>query len=291
MLLEGGGVNLCDNGGILGPLHAPFDLDARDSRVLNLLEPVNETVVLEGEGVVVHASAEGVLESAGLGAHAAVAAALADEGRHIALARVAEAQGAVDEDLGLNGGVLRDIADLVKAQLPCQHGAGYAELGCRLHARKVVDGHLGARVQGNVGQVLPDRGDEAEILDDDAVGADLGGKARSLKRGLDLTVVDEGVERHIYLAAAHMAVAHGAFKFLVGEVLRAASGVEIAHAHIDGVRAVLHRGDHSLGRPGGRKQFDHVLCGPLYLSVNIEKMKYNLFLRELCFLKNTISRA
>ena len=178
---------------------------------------------------------------------------------------MAEAQGAVDEDLRLDGGVLRNKADLVKAQLAGQHSPCHAELGGRLHARKVVDGHLGARVQGDVRQVLPDCGDEAEVLDDDAVGADLGGKARSLKGGLDLAVIDEGVERHIYLAAAHMAVAHGAFKFLVGEILRAAAGVEIAHAHIDGVRAVLHRGDHSLGRPGGRKQFDHVLCGPLYL--------------------------
>ena len=113
--------------------------------------------------------------------------------------------------------------------------------------------------------MMPYGGDEAEILDDDAVGADLGGKARGLKRWLDLGVIDEGVERHIYLAAAHVAVAHGAFKFFVGEVLRAAAGIEVAHAHIDGVRAVLHRGDDRLGRPGGRKQFDHVLCGPLYL--------------------------
>ena len=121
-------------------------------------------------------------------------------------------------------------------------------------------------MQGDVRQVLSDCGDEAEVLDDDAVGADLGGKARRLQGGLDLAVIDERVERHIHLAAAHVAVAHGALKFLIGEVLRAAPGVEVAHAHINGVRAVLHRGDHSLGRPGGRKQFDHDGCGPLSVS-------------------------
>ena len=56
-----------------------------------------------------------------------------------------------------------------------------------------------------------------------------------------------------------MAVAHRALIFLIGEIFRAAPGVVVAHAHVHGVRAVLHRGDHSLGRPGGGKQFDHIV--------------------------------
>ena len=218
--------------------------------------------------MVVHAPAERILQTAGLGAHAAVAAALADQGRHVALARVAEAQGPVHKDLRLDGGVLSDIADLVKAQLPCQHRAGQTQLRRGLHARQIMDRHLGAGVQGDVRQVLADGGDETEILDDDAVGPAFGGEAGTVQSGLDLAVVDQGVERDVNLAAADAAVTDGALELLVGEVLRAAAGIEIAHTHIYGVRAVLHRGDDGLGRSGGREQFCHICVFAPLVMIN-----------------------
>ena len=102
------------------------------------------------------------------------------------------------------------------------------------------------------------------------------------KRGLHLPVVDQGVERHIDLAAADMAVAHGALVFLIGEILCAAPGVEVAHAHIDGVRAVLHRGDHSLGRAGGREQFHHVsVCAPFVMEkILLLQIKYRVIITQ-----------
>ena len=209
--------------------------------------------------MVVHPAAQGILQAAGLGAHAPVAAALADEGGHVALAGMAEAERPVDKDLGLDGGAPGDIADLLIAQLPGQHRPGHAQLRRGLHALQVVDGHLGAGVQGNVRQVLADGGGQAQILDDDAVGPGLGGKPRALQRALHLPVVDKRIERHVHLAAADAAVAHGAFEFLFGKVFCAAAGVEIAHAHIDRVRPVLDGGDDGLGRAGGREQFDHSL--------------------------------
>ena len=156
------------------------------------------------------------------------------------------------ENLRLDGSVLGDIADLVEIQLTRQHRPRQAELRRRLHAREIVYRHLGARVQGDVRQILADGRDEAQILDDDAVGPDLGDEPGCLKRGFDLAVVDQGIERDVDLAAADAAIAHRALKVLVGEILGAAPRVEVAEAHIDSVRAVLHRGDHSLGRTGGR---------------------------------------
>ena len=218
--------------------------------------------------MVVHPSAEAVLQAAGLGAHAAVAAALADEGGHITLARVTEAQGPVYKDLRLDGGIFGNEADLLQAQLPCQHRAGHSQLRGGFRALEVVDRHLCARVQRDVGQVLADRGGQAQILHQDRVGPGLACQACALEGALHLPVVDQGVERHIHLAAADAAVTDRALELLAGEVFGAAAGVEIAHSHIDSVRAVLHRGDDSLGRSGGRQQFHHI-CAPLFMSAKM----------------------
>ncbi len=86
VLLERLGIYLRDYRGVLGALHPALDLEAGDARVLELAQPVDKAVVLEGHGVIVHAPAEAVLHAAGLGAHAAVAAAAAYERGHIALA-------------------------------------------------------------------------------------------------------------------------------------------------------------------------------------------------------------
>ena len=251
VLLEGVGVDSGDDGGVLRALHAALDLHAGDPRLLQLLEPVHQTVVLEGEGVVVHAAAQGILQTAGLGAHAPVAAALADERGHIALARMAEAQRPVDEDLRLDGRVFGDEADLFDAQLPGQHRPRHAQLRRGLHPLQVVDGHLGAGVQGDVRQVLADGGGQAQVLHQDGVGPGFGGEPRALQRALHLPVVDQGIQSHIDLAAADAAVAHGPCEFFVVEILCAAPGVEVAHAEIHGVRPVLDGGDDSLGRAGG----------------------------------------
>ena len=259
-LPEGLGVDLRDDGSIFGALHAPFDLEAGDARLLQLLQVLDEAVVLEGERIVVHAPAERVLQAAGLRAHAAVAAAAADEAGHVALAGVAEAERPVHEDLRLHGAVLRDEADLLEAQLARQYDALHAELGRGLHAREVVDAHLRARVQRDVRQGAADHRGEAQILQDQPVHADGVGQAGRLQRGVHLPVVDEGVERQVDLAAADMAVAHGLFQLFLVEVFGSAAGVEVAHAEIHGVRAVLHGGDDGLGRARGRKQFDHSFC-------------------------------
>ena len=88
--------------------------------------------------MLVHAAGEGVGHAAGLGAHAPVAAAPPDEGGHVTLAGVAEAQRAVAEDLRLNAGMLGDKTDLLQAQLPGQHGSRQAKLRRRFHAGKIM---------------------------------------------------------------------------------------------------------------------------------------------------------
>ena len=113
-------------------------------------------------------------------------------------------------------------------------------------------------MEGYVRQHRPDGPDQAQILDDDAVGPQVGGQLGSLHRGLDLPVVHQGIQRHIDLAAPDPAVAHGLFKFLVGKIPGAAAGVEIPHSQIYGVRSVLYGGDHRFRRSRRRKKLDHI---------------------------------
>ena len=128
-------VDLRDDGGVLRALHAPLDLDAADAVGLQLAQMIDKAVVLQRQGVFLRAAAHAVLHPAGLGAHAAVAAAPPDQGGHVALAAVAEAERAVDEDLRLDGGVGGDGADLAAVQLSGEHHPLHAELRRGVDAR------------------------------------------------------------------------------------------------------------------------------------------------------------
>ena len=256
-LVQDLGVDARDQGGIFGTLHAALDLETGDAGVLELGELVHKAVVLEGKGIVVHPAAEGVGHAAGLGAHAAVAAPAADQRGHIALPAVAEAQRAVDEDLGLDGSAGGDVTDLIDRQLAREHGARESHLGRGLDPGEIVDAHLRAGVQGNVRQRGAQRAHEPEILHDQSVGAERGDEPRLGDGRFRFTVVHERVERDIDPAAADAAVAHGLLKLFLGKVFRSAAGVEVAQTEIDRVGAVLYGGNDGFRRAGGGKQFCH----------------------------------
>ena len=112
-------------------------------------------------------------------------------------------------------------------------------------------------MQRNVRKCRPQHLDESQVLDDDPVRPEIGGKPGGSERVLYLAVVDEGIERDIDLAATDPAVAHGLLKLFGVEVFRAAASVEALEAQIYRVRSVLHGGDDRLRRSGGGKQFDH----------------------------------
>ena len=163
------------------------------------------------------------------------------------------------KDLCLYRGVPGYELYLFHAELAGQDRAGHAHLGRGLDPGEIVYAHLRAGVQRDVGQGLTDGVGEAEILNDYTVGAAVRGKPGGLNRRAYLPVVDERVERHIHLAAANAAVAHGALKLLVGEIFRAAPGVEISQTHIYSIRTVLYRGYDRLRRAGGGKKLCHSL--------------------------------
>ena len=78
LVLNAAGIDVRDDADVFRTLHAALDLDAGDARVLERAQMVDKAVVLEAERIIVHAAAQRILHAAGLGAHAAVAAAAAD---------------------------------------------------------------------------------------------------------------------------------------------------------------------------------------------------------------------
>ena len=257
LLTDGLGVHAGDYAGVLRALHASLYLEACDADFFEPTYLVYKTVVLQRERMVVHAAAETVLQAAGLRAESAVAAAAAYEGGHIALAGMAEAERAVNEHLGLYRGILGDEPYLLERQFARKHGAGDAHLRRGLDPGEVMQAHLCARVKWDIGQRTADSVGHAKILHDERVRARI---RRELRRGDGIphfAVVHEGVERDVDLAAADMAVAHRLHEFLICEIFRAAAGVERAHAHVNGVRSVLHGGDNALRRAGWGQKFYH----------------------------------
>ena len=256
---HGGGIDARDDGDVLRPLHAAFDLQASHPHVLQILKLPGQGHVLQGEGVaglLVPRPAEG--QTAGLGAQAPVAAAAPQDGGQEALAAVAHAQGPVDKGLQLHGRGLAQGLDGGLGQLPGEDHPGHAQVSAGLHAVQVVDGHLGGGVDVHIGDGLPEKSGHAQVLDQDGVDADLRGKGGGLRRQGQFSVGQEGVQGQVDLGPPLMAVGNGLAQLLLGEVLGVAPGVEGAVAQIDGIRPGLDRCGQRLGGTGRCEKFHGV---------------------------------
>ena len=174
----------------------------------------------------------------------------------------------MDEDLRLYGGVFAYELYLFQAKFPGQHRPGQPHLGGGLHPCQIMYAHLGTGVDGNIRQSLADGLHQAKILNQDGVCSLLGGQTGGSHSRLHLPVSNKSVKGHIYLAAPDPAITYGFLKFLVGKVLGAPAGIEVAHSHIYCVRTVLHGGDDRLRRPGGGKQFQHLSISPIFVHYN-----------------------
>ena len=207
---------------------------------------------------VLKSAAHGVFHAAGLGAHAAIAAAAAYKRRHIALPRMAEAQRSVDEYLRFYRRMLCYELYLLETQLARKDCTGESHLGRCLNAGKVMDAHLGARVQRNIRHGFFQNAQEPEILHKDGVRAEIRYAPGKLDGLLHLPVADERVHRDIDFAVAYAAVSDRLFKLLVAEIFCSASSVEYSKSHIHRIRAVLNGGNDRLRRACGRKQLKHI---------------------------------
>ena len=236
------GIDLRDDRGVLRALHASLDLERGYAPVRQLRNVTGEHQILERERV-----AAVVRQAARLRAQAAVARALSDDGGQVALTRIAHAQCAVDEHLGLDACLARDLLDLLARAFAAEHDAGKADVARLSCPVERVDGHLRGGVQGEIRRVRMDEPRETQILHDERVRARLIQELRVLERVVQLAVSHEDVQRDVALYVSCAAVGDGVRHFLVRKALRVAARIEGAEAHVHCARTRLHGGAHALG--------------------------------------------
>ena len=187
-IVHGLAVHGGDGGNVLGLFHPAFQLHGHNAHGFQLLQIVDETVVLQAQGVFFLPAAIAVALAAGLGAAAPVAGPAADGGGQITLSAVAHTQSAVDKNFNFDGGIGADIPDFLPAQLPAEHHPLQAHGGAKLHPGQGVDGHLGGAVDGNVGSDLAAQLHHAQVLHDKGIDVILGGVADQFRGLLHLPV-------------------------------------------------------------------------------------------------------
>ena len=180
-------------------------------------------------------------QSAGARTGAAVAAAPAQKGGHIALAAHAHAQRTVDEALGLDAAVLCDVLHLGQAQLTRQHHPGKAQFLQFQCALQGVDTHLGGAVPGQLRGDFADQGGHCQILTDDCIRAAGCHRPDSLLQRRQLGAVHGRIQRNVHRHAPGVAEAHSLLQAVCIKVAGTCAGVEARKAQIYCVRAAEHR--------------------------------------------------
>ena len=250
------GVDVRDDRHVFRSLHAALQLETTDTHPLHLRQTASQAAVLQTEGIGVSGGAvEPVGQAAGLGAGAPVAAAAPDEGAEFALAGVAHAKGPVAEDLHLGGAGLAGRGGVLLGALPGDDHPLTAVLIQFPDAAASEHAHLGAGMEGQVRQGLPQQVEKAPVLHQDGVHPQAAGHPGGLQGQGQLPVRQQGVQGQKDPDAPDMAVPDGGGKFLIGEVFGAPAGVEISPAQIHRAAAALDGGPQRLRRSGGGKQF------------------------------------
>ena len=269
MLAQQRGIDARHRRHILGPLHAPLELQTSHAHLRHLAGIRREVRVLERQRIRVRLPVPAIAQTAGLRARAAVTAPPADHRGHLAHSRIAHTKRPVRKGLDLDRRALRDLADLLARQLPREHRPRHAEPRRLLHARERVQRHLCARVQRHIGDHRAQRLVNAPVLHQYRVHAVFARPPRRLGERGQLAVGHQRVERQVDLHPPQMAITHRRQKFLIAEVSGAAARVEAAKAHIHGVRAVLHGGDQRLASARGREQLRHYF---LFCNLNSSRL-------------------
>ena len=153
----------------------------------------------------------------------------------------------MDEHLGLDACLARDLLDLLARAFAAEHDAGKADVARLSCPVERVDGHLRGGVQGEIRRVRMDEPRETQILHDERVRARLIQELRVLERVVQLAVSHEDVQRDVALYVSCAAVGDGVRHFLVRKALRVAARIEGAEAHVHCARTRLHGGAHALG--------------------------------------------
>ena len=274
---------------VLGALHAALDLEAGDAGLDQIGYLVDQLQVVGAEEVAVVVVVGLEEAAAGLGAGAAVGRASAQVAGEQAQAGGRDAERAVHEGFQLDIGGSADALDFGQRQLARQDDALEVVARQEVGAVGRADVHLGGGVQVQAGEVLAGQLDDAQVLDDDAVGADFFQILQQLVHAVGLALLEHGVDGDVYLFAQLVQAFGGGFELAEGEIGRAQAGVEVLEAEVDGVGAFADGGVEGFRRAGGGQQFGSAKghsdsLGVGYMSVYpLEAPVCNQAAREVVF--------
>ncbi len=251
-IIEGLAVDASDGGDVLGRFESALDFERLHAGFHQIGDEVDCGEVLRAEEVADFTEILGdaidhdfVGHAAGLGAFAAVRAALAEGFAGQALTRVGDAKGAVDKNFEwgfeIEGGVFASAGfeafDFPNRKLASEHGAFHGEE--RLHEGESFgggDGHLGRRVEFHIRRDRASELGEAEVLDDQGIDIGRGDFAQLCFGGFQFAGEDEGVHCHESLHAMAVKVVHEFRQVFIGEIIGAESGVEAWQPEVDCIR-------------------------------------------------------
>ena len=247
---------------VVGRLHAALDLERAHAGVHEGGHAAGRAGVLGAQrpraarradvgALLVHQLVE---QAAGLGTQAAVGAAAARHARHEADARIAEAQGAVAEDLELDA-LFGDAGNLWQGKLAGERDAVRALLAGPGRTARVMDVGLGGDVELELGPGLVDELEQAPVLDDEGVGATHARLAHEGEGASQLVVTHHDVEGHVDARSREVRRTAGLLERVEVEVAGIAARVEVvAHAAVDGVGPRSERSAKRLRPTRRRKQ-------------------------------------
>ena len=259
--VDGLAVDAGDAGDVFGGFEAAFDFEAADAELDEVRDFVDGGEVLRGEEIGTTAGVAGLAvddeligHAAGLGAFAAIGAAVAEAFASETLTGVGDAEGSVDEDLEGDAGVL-EAFEFAEGEFAGEDGAVEPETVHEGETFRRRDGHLGARVEFEVrGDGAGEEG-EADVLDDD--GVDAGGfeETELVGGGGEFAGEDERVHGHEAADPAVVEELHDGGEIGFGEVVGAETCVEAREAEVDGVGAVGDGGPDAFEVAGWGEQF------------------------------------
>ncbi len=238
-----------DVGHVLGRLEPAFDFQGAGARGDQLRHERVGGQVLRAEQVLHRAQVDLAAvadqligQAAGLGALAAIGAAAAERFAGQALARIGDAQRAVNEHLQRHRGLAVDVGDFVDRQFPGQDHPFDPQPRDQLDRLGAGERHLRGGVDGEIRRNGFDQPHGAQVLDQD--GVDPG--RRDLADGLfelgQFAGKHQRVERHVSPHSAAVDERHHVGELVGAQIGGPGAGVEArVEAEIHGVGAVFDR--------------------------------------------------
>ena len=148
------------------------------------------------------------------------------------------------ESLNLHAEATSDfgkLGDLFERKLARKRHALGSKTRSRLDSGSIVDIHLGRYMQSSTGNNLGESFGDADILNDERIGAGSIGFARKGKGAVDLRGEDLDVEGYVHVHAAQMGVIARRAQILDSEIVGIAASIEFAEAKVDRIGARPHR--------------------------------------------------